>query len=520
MPSLKHVIYTLRPMTVPTAGPGEPDGLMAAFWAYERALMANDISELDRLFADSDDTLRGDAAGLLVGHEQISAFRGSRGGAPARTICEVHVRTIDDDSALVVAVTELARGGRGQQTQLWRRHPGAGWQICVAHVSVPADAIDERIWRAVGAPLVAGSGHGPLTGENIAVKDLFDIAGFAVGAGNPAYLAAARPASSTAPALSRLLAAGADVRGLARLDEFAYGLAGVNQHYGMPPNPAAPYRAPGGSTSGSAIAVSFGQASIGLGTDTAGSIRIPAAYQGLYGIRTTHGAVSREGLLPLAPSFDTVGWLTRGPELLARVGDVLLPTGPLSPAPVVVEVPDLMALADSDVAATVAASLPETRATETWDLSDLDAWVAAFRTVQGFEAWQVHGSWLDTRLETLGPGVRERFEAASIISAGEAAQASSVLDDARARIRAFVADRAVALPAASSVAPFAADAAAARDGNLRLTCLASIAGLPAVTIPLRTADGLPTAVCLVAAAGRDRDLVALAGGWPSHPPVA
>jgi len=378
---------------------------------------------------------------------------------------------------------------------------------------------DERIWRVVGAPLVAGSGRGPLAGESIAVKDLFAVAGMPVGAGNPTYLAAARPAASTASALATLLDAGADVRGISRTDEFAYGLAGVNQHYGTPPNPAAPNRVPGGSTSGSATAVSLGQASIGLGTDTAGSIRVPAAYQGLHGIRTTHGAVSRDGLLPLAPSFDTVGWLTRGPELLARVGDVLLPEHPSAPAPVVVEVPELVRLADPDVAAAVTAALPESRTVESWDLRDLDRWVEAFRTVQGFEAWQVHGSWLATRLGSLGPGVRERFETASAISAGEAAQASTVLDDARARIRELVADRAVALPAASSVAPLAGAVAAAREATVRLTCLASIAGLPAVTIPLPTTTGLPTAVCLVAAAGRDRDLLDLAGGWPVRPAV-
>jgi len=126
-----------------TADPGRrlppPAGLVEAFQAYERALMTNDLTELDRLFAPGPTTMRGDANGLLVGHHMISAFRGGRGGAPPRRIVQTHVQTIDDDHALVVAVTELERGGRGQQTQLWARLPD-GWAVTAAHVSVPAPA--------------------------------------------------------------------------------------------------------------------------------------------------------------------------------------------------------------------------------------------------------------------------------------------------------------------------------------------------------------------------------------------
>lgn len=494
-----------------------PSGLMDAFWAYEKALMSNDVAALDRLFADSPITLRGDAAGLLVGHEQISAFRGARGGAPARTIAETHVRTIDQDHALIVAVTELEAGGRGQQTQLWVRDATAGWQVSAAHVSVPAPAIDARIWRAVGAPLVPGSGVGPLTGESVAVKDLYAVAGTPIGAGNPAYLRGAAVEHRSAAAVGQLLAAGADVRGIAQTDEFAYSLAGLNAHYGTAPNPAAPRRVPGGSSSGSATAVALGQASIGLGTDTAGSIRIPSAYQGLYGIRTTHGVVSRDGLMPLAPSFDTVGWMTRSAALLRRVGEVLLPERVAGADPVIVTVPELMRLADPPVAAAVTATLPETRMVEGWDLRSLESWVQAFRTLQGFEAWQSHGGWLRERLGTLGPGVRDRFEFAAGVSDAEADDARGVLAQARHEILTFIVDRVIALPAASSVAPFPADVEAARQATVKLTCLASIAGLPAVVVPTRTAAGLPTATCLLAAPGRDHELLRLAASWPSAP---
>ena len=492
-----------------------PAGLMAAFHAYETALMTNDVAELDRLFADTPTTLRGDSSGLLVGHDQIRAFRGTRGGAPARKIAQTHVQTIDDSHALVVAVTRLASGGLGQQTQLWVRHPDQGWQVTAAHVSVPAPALDTRIWRVVGDPLVAGAEHGSLAGHTVAVKDLFAVAGQPIGAGNPAWLAQADIETVDATAVAALRSAGAAIRGIARTDEFAYSLAGVNEHYGTAPNPPAPGRLPGGSSSGSATAVSLGQATVGLGTDTGGSIRVPSAYQGLFGIRTTHGAVSRDGLLPLSPRFDTVGWMTRSADDLAAVGDVLIPPGPIATGSVVVAIPELLDLADADVAAAVAGSLPETKKTEHWDLGALDSWLAAMQTVQAYEAWQSYGSWLGSRLETLGDDVRGRFERAAAVSEEAVASAHGVLATAREQILGRVNDRIIVLPSTSSIAPRPADAQTARDATMRLTCLAGIGGLPAVSIPVRTASGAPAGLCLLAAPGRDRDLLELARTWAS-----
>lgn len=378
---------------------------------------------------------------------------------------------------------------------------------------------DERVWRVVGEPLVAGAEDGPLAGETIAVKDLYDVEGHAVGAGNPAWLAAASPAAASAPVVSALLAAGASVRGISRTDEFAYSLAGTNHHYGTPPNAAAPGRVPGGSSSGSAAAVALGEASIGLGTDTGGSIRVPAAYQGLFGIRTSHGVVRREGLLPLAPSFDTVGWLTRDAGVLARVGDVLLPGAPTSADRRLITVPSLLALADADVAAAVAGWQPDLglRLPEAWPLDDLSLWREAFVTLQGWEAWQTHGAWLRGRLDSLGPDVRSRFEKASTVTEHDATAARQTIEVARGTIRDLVADRILVLPAAPTVAPLLGPGLAerlqsARTATLTLTCLAGIGGLPAVTVPLTTAAGLPCGVCLVAAPGRDRDLLEMVAG--------
>lgn len=524
-----------------------PPGLLDAFRAYETALGTDDLTALDALFAAGPDTLRGDPAGLLVGHDDIAAFRGARGGAPARRLVEVHVRTVDDDHAVVVAVTELHRGGRGQQTQLWER-TGAGWVVVAAHVHGPAPAFDTRVWRVLGDPLAAGPAGGPLAGRAVAVKDLFAVAGQRVGAGNPTWLDAAHVEPEHADAVARLLAAGAHVRGIARTDELAYSLAGVNAHTGAPPNARAPGRVPGGSSSGSAAAVALGQADVGLGTDTGGSVRVPASYQGLYGIRTTHGAVPTAGLLPLAPSFDTVGWLTRDADLLAAVGEVLLPPAAhhATATPRLVVSPALLAHADVDVAARVAAFAASAgaRATAAWDDVDLAAWAEVFRVRQAWEAWRTHGAWVRAHPGALGADVAGRFAVASRVDDADGAAAGARREALRARIVELVGDDVLVLPAASSVAPRPdpADLDAVRGTTLRLTCLAGLGGLPAVVLPTVPGPGtaptappspaaptgpaspapdgglapvgrrppLPVGVCLVAAPGRDRALLALA----------
>lgn len=399
--------------------------------------------------------------------------------------------------------------------------------------SVPAAAAaatpaDPTVWRVLGAPLLPPAGTGPLDGLSVAVKDLFALEGFAVGAGNPARLAWADPETTTAAAPAALLAAGASVAGIARTDEFAYSLAGTNAHYGTPPNPLAPGRISGGSSSGSASAVSLGQADVGLGTDTGGSIRVPAAYQGLFGIRTSHGAVSAEGLLPLAPSFDTVGWLTRDAATLAAVGEVLLPeTAGAAPARFagMSVPPELLALAEPGIAEAIRAfaAAPELPPAETepFPVVELPGWLAAFQTVQGFEAWQQHGEWIQAHPDALGADVAGRFAKAARIAAGQAEAARDLLRSARQRIRDFVGGGLLVLPSASSVAPLLTEVAqasalggttidAVRQATMQLTCIAGIAGLPALSLPLVTPGGLPCGVSIVGPVHRDLDLLRLA----------
>lgn len=532
-----------RPYTL--SGSPAPEELLQAFDAYETALMANDLEVLDELFAPDNllgpgvPTIRGDAGGLLLGHDAIRDFRLYRGGAPARTLVDVTVQMADPRTALIVAVTEACGGGRGQQTQLWHRRD-AGWMIVAAHVSSPALPIDSTIWRTVGTPLVRPTGRGQLEGMTVAVKDLFAVAGHPIGAGSEAWVRDAAPEPCSAAAVTVLTDAGASIRGIARTDEFAYSLAGMNTHYGTPPNPKAPGRISGGSSSGSASAVSTGQAHLGLGSDTGGSIRVPASYQGLFGIRTTHGAVSLDGVMPLAPSFDTVGWMTRDAESMEKAGKVLLPPVPADAGTALtgaLSMPSLTAVADRPTQEALAAMLSdwthlEDRGVPVLEESAFDAqvlprWLSIFQTVQGFEAWQAHGSWVSRNMVSLGADVAGRFRTASTISREQYQLARAEAAAAKQQIRELVGTRVLILPSASSAAPklntgskLKAEAGApcplenqiqqARTATMQLTCLAGLAGLPAVSMPLRTVDGLPRGACLVGPAGSDLALLRLA----------
>jgi amidase len=388
----------------------------------------------------------------------------------------------------------------------------------------PAPAFDRSIWRVVGDPLVAGNPSGPLRGRTAAIKDLYAVAGHPVGAGVAAWLAEQSPADRNAAAVDALLAVGIDLVGIARTDQFAFSMAGKNADYGTPPNPAAPGRIPGGSSNGPASAVALGQADIGLGSDTGGSVRVPASYQGLFGIRTTHDLVDRTGLLALAPTFDTIGWFTRDPALLAAVGEALVPEAgryPLDPTRVLIS-PTLQSSAEPAIAAATAGAAARAAEIleiplEEWEPHSgrLMEWVNCFRTIQAYEAWQLRGDWITDHPDALAADIAGRFAAGAAISEEQAALARGVLADSRAELRALIADAVLVQPAASSVPPLL-DAGPdiieeVRAGNQRLTCVAGIGGLPSVSVPGLGNGPLPYNVCFVGAPGTDLELIEVGG---------
>ncbi|HXQ53003.1 MAG TPA: amidase [Stellaceae bacterium] len=369
---------------------------------------------------------------------------------------------------------------------------------------------------------IRGAARGPLAGLTLAVKDMYDIAGERTGAGNPDWLACQIPATTTASAVQRLLDAGAELIGKTVCDEFFFSLAGINAHYGMPANPRALGRLPGGSSSGSAAATASGACDIALGSDTGGSVRVPASFCGIYGIRPSHGRVDALGAMAMAPSFDTVGWFAAGPGLLRKVGEVLLDPHALS-APVerLLLARDCFAQADDaveavlrDFLARAASRLPQGQEIAVAP-AGFERWRDAFRVIQGREMWAIYGDWMTAHKPTLGPGIRERIAYTATVTAEDADAARRAMDEARAGIRAQLPKGTVlALPTAPCIAP-RADATAEELDHFRiramtLTCIAGLSGLPQVTLPAGTVAGCPVGLSFIGWSGADEALLNLA----------
>jgi amidase len=369
---------------------------------------------------------------------------------------------------------------------------------------------------------IKGAASGPLAGMSAAVKDLYAIAGEKAGAGNPDWLAQAETATKHAAAVEKLLAAGATIIGKTITDEFFYSVAGMNAHYGTPPNLRAPGRIPGGSSSGSAAATAAGACDFALGSDTGGSVRVPASFCGLYGIRTTHGRIDTRGAMDMSPSFDTVGWFSAGAGLFRTVGQVLLDKAAVS-APIhnLLLPEDAFAQADEPVAAllrdtlkAMAPALPKARATNVAP-EGFEKWRDAVRVIQAHEIWQVYGRFVEEKKPRFGPGVAERMQIASRISKAEAEAADAVRAAAREHIRGIIKPGTiVALPTAPCIAPKTDTPQDALESFrvrvMRLTCIAGLGGLPQISVPAGTVSGCPAGLSFIGWAGGDEALLDLA----------
>ncbi len=371
---------------------------------------------------------------------------------------------------------------------------------------------------------VANAPSGTLAGLTFAVKDIFDVAGYKTGCGNPTKTEDAAPAAHHAPCVAALLDEGARFVGKTHTAELAFSLDGRNEHFGTPENPAALGRVPGGSSSGSASAVAGKLVDFALGSDTGGSIRGPASFCGLIGLRPTHGRIDIGGAMPLAPSLDTVGWFARSADVYERVAAVLLGEDKDGPALKRMTIADdayaLLAGAGEDAAvrpgiARVGEFFEPTGA-RVIAADGLAAWAQVFRTVQGYEAWQSHGNWIKSRNPVLQAVVRGRFEAASRISAEEYRAATTKRAQISETIEAILGDDGViVLPTLPTVAPrLDADEAtfeSFRAQALLMLCTAGLSGLPQISLPLGLVYGCPIGISILGPRGRDRALVRVAG---------
>jgi amidase len=369
---------------------------------------------------------------------------------------------------------------------------------------------------------VDGARSGPLAGLTFAAKDLFDVAGHGTSAGNPDWLSSHPVPKAHAWAVQALLDSGATLAGKTVTDELAYGLTGRNIHYGAPINAAAPDRITGGSSSGSASAVSGTAVDFALGSDTGGSVRIPASYCDIFGLRPTHGRISTAGVVDLAPSFDTVGWFARDASLMERIGRVLLGSDEAPPPSKLLIGDDLFALADHDVAAAVkpmvdsaARAVGKSETIKVFRIGDAARWRETVRLIQAREAWEADGAWITRTKPKLGPDVQERFDIASKVRDEDLAGPRKFREDVTALMADVLAGGAVLCLPTSPTPPPARDASLETLGEVRIRAMsmcsvAGLARLPQLSIPAGTVGGAPIGFSLIGARGSDMMLLALA----------
>jgi amidase len=383
---------------------------------------------------------------------------------------------------------------------------------------------DDEINAFVPGPRVHIDGQpgGPLSGLTFAAKDLFDVAGYPTGGGNPDWARSNPVPSRHAWAVQRLLDAGATLVGKTITDEVSLGIVGENAFYGTPVNPRAPSRVPGGSSSGSAAAVAAGLCDTALGTDTGGSVRVPASFCGLYGIRPTHGRLPVTGMMPQAPTSDTTGWFARDAATFAKVSSVMLdaaiPTA--LPSRLIIAV-DAFGFADAEVATALQpmverlrGMIGETRE-EVMAPAGLVQWARAQRTLQPSEAWLTFKDWIDRENPRFAFSVARNLLLGSMIPENERDWAELVRREAHGRMRHLLSPGTIlCLPTTPFSAPKRGEplsiAGPQRNRLLCLCCHGGLTGVPQVSIPGALVDGLPVGLSVVGGWGTDTSLVAVA----------
>jgi amidase len=375
--------------------------------------------------------------------------------------------------------------------------------------------------------------EGALSGLRFAVKDLIDVAGRRTGCGNPTWLATHPPAAVSAICVEQLLAAGAHCVGKTVTDEVAYSLLGENRFYGTPLNAAAPGRVPGGSSSGSASAVACGLVDFALGTDTGGSVRVPASYCGVWGLRPSHGVISVAGVMPLSPTFDTVGVLARNIDTLQRSAEVLVggdAVGDASSGDVYL-LTDAFSLADDEVQSAIEPLIDRFKSflgdrvrevslgelCRDAEAGDLFNWLNMYRFLQGVEALSCLGAWVEEVKPELGPSATAGLAFARTFDRGRISEVMHRRERYARRLQQALGENdLLCMPTAPTVAPRKGQTSYDRGGDyyrctLSLTSIAGVARLPQVSMPLAAVSGVPVGLSLLASRGQDLHLLKAAG---------
>jgi amidase len=362
---------------------------------------------------------------------------------------------------------------------------------------------------------------GLLSGLTFAAKDLFDVAGGVTGCGNPDWAATHGPAEADAWAVDTLLEAGATLVGKTITDEISLGLLGINRFFGTPLNPRAPDRVPGGSSSGSASAVAGGLVDVALGTDSGGSVRIPASFCGLYGLRPTHGRIPTKGMMTQAPSFDTVGYFARNAATFGRAGTVLLAEQVVDALPgEIIVATDCFALADEPVRRALLPVLDRLRLAAPVSESlladgDLRDWSHHQRVLQKSEFHATFRDWIDRVNPRFSIEVAGAFADDGHSPESNLAAAKTFRESASKRLDGLLDGRRMLCMPTSPILPIGRDA---RLSEMRtavhrivdLTAIAGLTGLPQANLPLAAIGSIPVGLSLVGWRGGDAALVGAA----------
>ena len=369
---------------------------------------------------------------------------------------------------------------------------------------------------------VDGAPGEPLSGLTFAAKDIFDVAGHVTGGGNPDWKATHLPAEQNAWIVQTLVDVGATMVGKTHTDELTRGILGENAHYGTPVNPRAPGRVPGGSSSGSASAVAGSLVDFALGSDTGGSVRIPASFCGLYGLRPTHGRIPLEGILLQAPSYDTIGWFARDAATFGRVAESIFGSSISQGAPAsVVIAEDLFDECDAAVAdalrplAERVAGMASSSETLRLAPDGVEGWAWQQNTLQSIQAWESVKDWIDAVNPRFSYMVTERYALGTSFTQPQIEAARATRNSVRQRLDEVAGPGTfLCFPTSPVVAPLRDQPLSGKRASqariIRLTCMGGTTGRPQLSLPLAEVEGLPAGLSLMGNRGDDEALIGFA----------
>jgi amidase len=364
---------------------------------------------------------------------------------------------------------------------------------------------------------IKNDASGLLAKKTLAVKENIDVAGHISTNGHPLWAATHDAATSHASVVDALLVAGAQLVATTHMDEMAYSLLGANPHYGAPLNPVDANRHPGGSSSGSAVAVATKLVDIALGTDTGGSCRAPASFCGVFGMRTSHAAIDMTGVIPMARSLDAIGWFARDIDMMITTGDVLLPEDqPGKDYEDIIFIDEIFENIEPDVQHLLTSPLRfaqnKSRRCTQLDKDFFSQALMHFRNLQGHEVWQTHQQWIRQHRPVFAKGVGDRLTAASEVLTLEKNAARDFILSKRGLLENLFNETGVIIaPTTPILSPRLDEPETELDIKrylmIRYFSLASLFGLPEISIPI-CADNKCAGLSFIGRRGSDRKLLA------------